>query len=63
MVVRGLIGELTARLELHLNQLCDESACETPEHKETRELIERGRAAVRPLRRPVEIMLTPEEYL
>jgi len=38
-----LVQELVDRLELHLDQLCDVNACETPEHAETRRLIERAR--------------------
>ncbi len=38
-----LVRELADRLELHLDQLCDRTACQTPEHVETRRLIERAR--------------------
>lgn len=42
-----ILQRVTDRLELHLNQLCDAKACETPEHEETRELIALARQALK----------------
>lgn len=45
--MKDLTDELANRLEYHLNQLCDEKACETPEHAYTRKLIEQARRRVK----------------
>jgi hypothetical protein len=46
----AMTGDLTAqladRLEMHLDQLCDRNACQTPEHDQTRALIARARQYV-----------------
>lgn len=42
-----LVQQLLDRLQYHLNQVCDERACETPEHEETRALIDRAKAALK----------------
>lgn len=45
--MRDLTDELADRLEYHLNQLCDEKACVTPEHAYARKLIEQARRRVK----------------
>jgi hypothetical protein len=46
VILRDLVLELSITLERHLSQLCDEKACVTPEHIETRALIRRAKEAL-----------------